>query len=100
MALGVVWYGMAFHPISFFMFGLCVAPFNDLKNLDFIRSVDKNLADELSEWPMDAQVPFAAAPSISLQSLLANHLQMTVCVPVVSKFLPKQFFLVYRSSTM
>ena len=79
MALGVVWYGMAFHPISFFMFGLCVASFNDLKNLDFIRSIDGTLADELSEWPIDAQVPFASAPSMVLQSLLVNHLQMMVC---------------------
>ena len=78
IALGLLWYGMSFHPISFWLVGLCASTFDDLKDLSFIKSIDEELATTLSAWPLDPSTPFPSLGSIDLSNLIINHLGVTV----------------------
>lgn len=78
IALGLLWYGMTFHPISFWLVGLCVSTFDELKDLSFIKSIDEELAATLSAWPLDPSTSFPSSESADLSSLIINHLGVTV----------------------
>ena len=78
IALGLLWYGMSFHPISFWLVGLCASTFDDLKDLSFIKSIDEELAATLSAWPLDPSTPFPPLESVDLSNLVINHLGVTV----------------------
>ena len=78
IALGLLWYGMSFPLISFWLVGLCASTFDDLKDLSFIKNIDEELAATLSAWPLDPNTPFPSLESVDLFNLIINHLGVTV----------------------
>ncbi|PPQ99686.1 hypothetical protein CVT26_009112 [Gymnopilus dilepis] len=57
IAHGFVWFQLSFAPISFFLSCYAATTFEALKDIKLIRSMDADLADILSAWPLDHDEP-------------------------------------------
>jgi len=77
LALGFTWFARSFHPISFWLSALCVAPsFEDLKCINYIGQIDEELGNSLGAWPLDPSIPLITSPSLT--TLLTTYLNTTV----------------------
>lgn len=72
LALGMIWYQTTSPPCSFWMTALATSGFSALRDIDYLRSVDGNLARSLEAWPLDFSLPLDLTIGSRISEVLAN----------------------------
>lgn len=78
LGLGLVWYQTTSPPCSFWLSALATCGFPALKDIDYLKSIDGNLARSLEAWPLDSSLPLDLTMGSRMSQVLAN-IRVSVC---------------------